>query len=880
MAEINQTIWGDEQYWIDIAYDYPEALDVKEKVQWASYDGSHDIVYDFLHDDRIEANKHIDSSLSWCGLGEHSPYNRLTYYCGAEAYSYRFNDGNIPWTTYDDNSQEQVVVQETDITNFAMGRSTQGGSVYDLIPILNRSNTQLDRFHKFWGPNSVIDTLDPDPQHTVPYDWNRTLQTSYYARVPVKNIICIPMIVAMDSISTTEPNYVSVDLKTYLNPEASNSFVHYPYVVSGQMSMWTDKEGSKMESGTHNRNTSLGVNTVSMLKNLTMLNGAPANYSISATDRYVNPASVQFESDSCICYELIYGDFLPIYGLITGAFAERNFANCRHPYVDVPYQDGTSWDWKAINYNHFELNVNAPSIFTWAGEDPTITVYNPTSREGCRRYIYKEITALNKEEFRETIRRAVACFGLFFVDGVEDRDKNLDHNDVMLGILENGVGNGKYSHGEENRDQDQWNWDDMHQNDYDPSNPPEPGDNPSPSGDPMLPVGLTWTLANTGTGIWALTPSEISQVWKDIFGSDVKATAFGDQPLNAILSLEWTPFTWTTNDDSPIILGDQIVNALHAYPLVDSASEAEQHAAGQMRFKFNKNFYNARYMQARLFLPFYGYYELPVAQLLSSQLRVDFYYNIPDELAVYIISYDKVIYDFVECNCKIEIPITGSNAAAIRENKRAEALTIATQVAALAATAYFGASGIKAVGAGLTQIAAAATETASITGGSFIGAALQNVGPLAGENLLKGFGKGLVGAGAAVGGASVGGVNTIHKAEVQRAALRTNLPYHGSALQTTFLHMSMKPYVQIFKNAILGNLKTEEGETVKVELGGTDETQYKLKVGHACDKFCTIQDMDEGCLLQTTGCGDMSSMGMELSEYQELNAILQSGFYK
>jgi len=94
-----------------------------------------------------------------------------------------------------------------------------------------------------------------------------------------------------------------------------------------------------------------------------------------------------------------------------------------------------------------------------------------------------------------------------------------------------------------------------------------------------------------------------------------------------------------------------------------------------------------------LFLPFYGYYELPVAQLLSSQLRLDFYYNVPDELGVYIISYDKVIYDFVECNCKIEIPITGSNAAAIRENKRAEALTIATQVASMAATVIAGYAG-------------------------------------------------------------------------------------------------------------------------------------------------------------------------------------------
>ena len=97
-----------------------------------------------------------------------------------------------------------------------------------------------------------------------------------------------------------------------------------------------------------------------------------------------------------------------------------------------------------------------------------------------------------------------------------------------------------------------------------------------------------------------------------------------------------------------------------------------------MKFNFNKNFYNARNMQARLFLPFYGYYELPAAQLLSSRLRVDFYYDVPDELGVWVISYDSVIYDFVECNCKIEIPITGSNAAAIRQNKTSEALTIAT----------------------------------------------------------------------------------------------------------------------------------------------------------------------------------------------------------
>lgn len=92
--------------------------------------------------------------------------------------------------------------------------------------------------------------------------------------------------------------------------------------------------------------------------------------------------------------------------------------------------------------------------------------------------------------------------------------------------------------------------------------------------------------------------------------------------------------------------------------------------------------------------------------------------------------------------------------------------------------------------------------------------------------------------------------------------------------------MSMEPYVQIFKNTIMDGLDTKDEGTVRVELGGTDEAEYKLKVGHACNKFATIAEMDNDCLLQTTGLADNPITGMELSEVDELNTILQSGFIK
>ena len=86
--------------------------------------------------------------------------------------------------------------------------------------------------------------------------------------------------------------------------------------------------------------------------------------------------------------------------------------------------------------------------------------------------------------------------------------------------------------------------------------------------------------------------------------------------------------------------------------------------------------------------------------------------------------------------------------------------------------------------------------------------------------------------------------------------------------------------IQIFKNAIISGLTTSEGGTIKEELGGTSKDEYKLKVGHACDVFTTIDKMPEDSLLQTTGCANLSSADMEITEYQELNSILQSGFYR
>lgn len=871
MAEINQSVYGAKENWYvpvehsefgttqhaDVYYYNQIAADDKLKIKIANFntletpittirsqiEGQYTSESYLIRNNWKPTEFTMDNSIVQFGIGPQSGLSNQEWWYVDREYG-----------ASDPSETEPPVLKNTDkydITNMCLatrsnyapyefyshGRGSVLGGYDNNSMYWQRINRQI-----FGSINSMF---NPDYNNSYGYETGY-INTKLVTQIPIKNLKLTPVIYAYNSAIDNYKKFTSIS--DYLAEKSS-----YPYIFC-------------IKAQFHYRSG--------------YLNDSDYGYTFDCYPWFFNPSS-----------------FLSGYGY--------RFNNKDSVYGDVYYPNrGDHETGEGITvagrpgYGHGPNGSMLGNEIYWYGHYDNSSTYNFAIGQGGRvlqtpdfkfvlgtkNLFYCDTSSMTKDQITEGIRKQLASFGMFFVDGTADLNLALDDDKTFLGILENGVGYGKYSNGKKNREQDQWNWDTMDENKYDPTTPPQPGDDPAASSDPLLPVGLGWTLANTGTGIWALTPAEIGQVWKDIFGTTVDLSKFGDQPMNAILSLKWTPFTWSTNGTSPIVLGDQVVNDIHVYPLVDSVGEAEQHGYGQMKFNFNKNFYNARNIQARLFLPFYGYYELPAAQLLSSRLRVDFYYNIPDELGVWIISYDDVIYDFVECSCDMDIPLTGSNAAALRENKRAEALTITTQVASTLTT-LGNTSLSNLAGSALVNAVDQYGGVSAIMGASqgSLGSKLSTVaGYVAGKLASTAFPYGGVGI---TGGANI--YNTVQNAQIQRAALKTNLPYHGSALQTTFLHMSMKPYVQIFKNAIMSDLNTdptgtvkENGGTVKEELGGTSKEQYMLKVGHACDIFTTLEKMPENSLLQTTGCANLSSASMEITEYQELNSILQSGFYK
>lgn len=417
----------------------------------------------------------------------------------------------------------------------------------------------------------------------------------------------------------------------------------------------------------------------------------------------------------------------------------------------------------------------------------------------------------------------------------------------------------------------QYTWDNIYGdveaiNDYDPDYQPDGPVRPRPDPDPnpILPSTPAFTLAGRGTQCYAITPAEMTEIFEDIYGRSQGSfddlvnglKLFGSDPMGAIISYKWYPFQFNSNVSASVVLGTTALNDTHIYPVIQNTMYSFIKSKGTFWYGRDKNFVESQETTARLFLPFYGFYELPMPQVLSKELELEFHYNVPDEVGVWIISFGDVVYDFLECDCSIEIPLTGSNARAVRQAKINTAISIASSVAKTGAAIAGGVAGFStAVGLG----AAAAGSSATI-------------GALGAEGAI-GWGAQIAKAGVAqtniatasnLTGQGLGMLNTVSQGVQTINHLKVNVPFHGAADATTFLNLPMYPYIQFFQHQLIE---------------GYNENEYRLKVGHACHKYCTITEMPENSLLKATGMANMSSMSMEMAEVQELNQVLQNGFY-
>lgn len=544
MADINTNIYGAEETWLPATEAYAAGTQAKDKLRVVNFTGGPENIWNCstigkgMEANRLRLNTPWDKSLSYCALGSEAPLSNVEWFAKLPQES-GGSDGNTItiWNKKDARY----------ITNFALGVSAEGingpyanGSNGYWVTGDQWSNNKF-KFNR-WNDGAVYNNDMSNYRTFVPY-----------AAIPLHRVVLVPVVCA----ARTDNYTTTFDLANYLS---DNHKRDYPRIRQIGMRIAVDYDPSKYPDideaplqGFQRSFPGDGMREIAILDNTVAFVGEESdNYGPMNTTSTLGEIFLPMTAGCSRGGE----QYCAIAGDLYGWASIQD--NWQTAFLLRPFCSG------------FGLNFNK-----WS------KVQDGKWKTGENGYLYCDASQLTDDEVREGVRHMVACFGLFFVDGEDDLNVPFYDDKMMLGILDgSSIGHGEYSHGEDNRNQKQWNMEDAHDFDYDPSSPPQPGDNPSGSHDPIPVVPLTWTLATAGGGVWALTESDINKVMNDIFGAEVKPSMYGDNPMDAIISLEWTPFQWSSATNAPIILGNTIVNQIHQYPLLNSINNAEQHEEG------------------------------------------------------------------------------------------------------------------------------------------------------------------------------------------------------------------------------------------------------------------------------------------------------------
>lgn len=612
---INTNIYGTPEQWVN-PFSTQEHTDRKLMFLQAYFGGGGVKLQDG-YGYGIELNTPIDKSLSWCGLGAESVWSHLEYHR-------RYTDFPV------------IGTDERTITNFSWN-SSRGNTMYD-IWLYNKGTTSDSNQHgsmQRFAPRAV------NPDGT----WhNRNNEIEPYSQIPVKNCVLVPFFTVAETIPTTATttgmNIQQVAAWEYYSDTATVNHTTHPYILYIQFipySLNTDIATSRTRIPPGNSQSFSILDPISLQKGLPYdINdeGGAVMGDVYAYNIFTAPST--------------YFGFM-LFGHINNGFGDTLYcqydtkiATAYHGTIIVPHPN-------AVYSN--EIDISSTSKAKW---------------------YYLEYY----EGLKEWVRRQIACFGLFFTDDeITAKTGAYDDNDMMLGVLADGVGHGDYTNGEANRSQPQWQWDTTNDSDYDPSNPPEIDDNIYGRPWGFNPVSLADStvrryvmddnaLQAFGNNLWDIIdttdPDELIQ-------NQTLTNFLTNNPLDCVISLKRFPFAdMSTASAVNIVLGKVRVSAAGKPFAMDSTIKSCGIKHVYRRFKDWRD-YLCEYF---LYLPFCGTLQLDPETVIGRDLKV--YYAIDyttGTCTAFITTFDD---DGAECyldsasgNLAIDVALTGVETATL-----------------------------------------------------------------------------------------------------------------------------------------------------------------------------------------------------------------------
>ena len=356
--------------------------------------------------------------------------------------------------------------------------------------------------------------------------------------------------------------------------------------------------------------------------------------------------------------------------------------------------------------------------------------------------VYKEITSSNIQEFFEECLKQCACFGLYFtpVESVAVSGTLTDDN-MYIGIIDNGIGHGRYLKGNNTVSAPQNNYNSMSDIDYDPYNPHN-YDNTNYINDTQFYYQIP---AKGAIKYYTLTESNVDALLTKLYSATVDDVQQGENieshnlrafltknSIDCITSLTKFPCEVLHGILPESIKLGTYDSGILAYPLL--------FVTDRFSFSFNLSKNNGLYpvygdfrdneplTKAELTIPFCGTVQIPTTYLYQyDDLTIDLIVDYITGACTAVIMCNGIAIDSVSGSCGIQLPVTGIqannidsaiNSLALQDNKRMNSVGLALLggAFALGAAIFTG---------GATAIAAAAIGATTGIAGTAINAAEQ-----------------------------------------------------------------------------------------------------------------------------------------------------------
>ena len=675
---VNERFYGDSTLW-PISYmannDYDSDFPDEEKIKLANFIGepispgadyTHgtslgSAIYRWKELSGPQIDYMFDKSVSFTGLGGDSPYCHLTY-IGNISDSDQ-SPTKLTIMGYDDFNTLSFCWMRTNTSNY--GNNTGYWRLQKGAGGNTDGNTCT--FYKIrWYPKAIDlgSRLGDWPYYEL-NDCNRNKQV-FITQLPIKRIVWVPYIIAVDA---NGQNPVIDDLQTYL-------VTHYesrPHIIGITMKAFCQRT-TDLENPTRLGDIDFSVVPLEFLSGL---NG-----------RWVNqPNAIDINE------KIEDGLFVPMWlnlnnsGIPLGGWLNTGDALSTlgsHGESSTYYEVKVLLDCNVLKWNH------------WSG--------NGEAEAGNYPYCYAhEYTAV---EIAEAVRRAVACFGMFFCDSATyAQTAKLDAERMCLGTLVNGVGYGDYTYGQDNRDQDQWNWTNMSDSPYDPKSSSEfiPDPNSYLDGMKFHPlqnmVNATDRYLLGGPQVIQLFAS-LWTIWDTFDDPDLtsvqldlgtKKAFLTNNPMDCIVGLKLYPIPMGRMTDIYLPTNHAVkVGAVTLYQVGSQQTEIQgrlpynsiQFDCGTVYCSPQYQEYAGlsdswidQYVSFELYLPFCGSVKLDTATYIGKHVGVTYDIDLITGAccaAIYVANDNNSrVVEFMEIrsgNCAVDIPLSGIQQATLEGN--------------------------------------------------------------------------------------------------------------------------------------------------------------------------------------------------------------------